>query len=178
MTPPAAVPVLVDWLAHVDERVPGPETQHRAMTRRSLLWDLRNVKATGGNRGAVDAIFQQLDRTSPPVEEATRIWSAEHLARIADASDYDRMVALYERPGVDAGIKVAVAMYVGRYKRPRSREIALEVIAADWVGRPDAIRALAKVGKPVDAEVIARYADDPNPSTRRAVATALTKLRP
>ncbi|MBT0567097.1 HEAT repeat domain-containing protein [Williamsia sp. CHRR-6] len=173
---PPAIPVFVDWLKNLDVKVPGPETRHRAALRRVLLEALDDP-ACRGNREVVDVLFEQLERRSPPLAAPDQIWTAENLAHIAQARDFDRFVRLIERSDVEDGTLVAIARYVGRYKRPQSREIALQILGND-IARPDAIRALAKVGEPGDVEVIAQYVDDPNPDTRRAVVKAVKKLTP
>ncbi|ADG80040.1 HEAT repeat domain-containing protein OS=Tsukamurella paurometabola (strain ATCC 8368 / DSM/ CCUG 35730 / CIP 100753 / JCM 10117 / KCTC 9821 / NBRC 16120/ NCIMB 702349 / NCTC 13040) OX=521096 GN=Tpau_3457 PE=4 SV=1 [Tsukamurella paurometabola] len=172
---PPAIPVFVDWLDHLDDRVPGEETPHRSALRRSLLTALDDPAAKG-NRAAADAVYAQLQRTSPPLENHMQIRAMEILARIGTKNDYDRMLVLARRPDLDTGKRIALVRYLGRFRRPESREVALSYLPIEFV-QQEAIRALGKIGTADDIDAITAYADDENPRVRRAVETALTKLQ-
>ncbi|GAA0988955.1 hypothetical protein GCM10009551_044970 [Nocardiopsis tropica] len=172
---PPAIPVYIDWLNDLDARVPGEETRHRSTLRRSLIWALDDPAAKG-NRAASDAVLRQLARTSPALEPFMQIQSAAILARIASKDEFDRIVDLSRRPSLEDGARVALVKYFGRYRRPESRDFARA-----WLTRPivrqEAVRTLGKIGTAEDIDAIASYVDDEDPQVRRAVESALKKLR-
>lgn len=171
---PPAIPVFIDWLRHLDERVPGPESRQRVTMRNTLIIALDDPAAKG-NRDAIDALFEQLDRTSPPLETPVQIWATEILAKLATKDDYTTMLALLHRPGIEDGTRVAIVRYLGKYRKPESRDAALACLTYPIV-RQEAIRTLGKVGTAADADTIAGYTHDDNPRVRNSVRTALAKL--
>ncbi|MGX9296016.1 HEAT repeat domain-containing protein [Tsukamurella paurometabola] len=173
--PRPVVDVYADWLGHLDDRVPGPETRHRENLRTSLILVLDEPSAKG-NRAAIEALFQQLARTDPPLPSAVRIWAMEALCRIATKDDYDRILALARGDDLDTGTRIALVRYLGRFRRPESRDVARDYLQYEFVNQ-EAIRALGKIGTAEDVPLIEQYADDPNPRVRRAVGTALKRLR-
>jgi hypothetical protein len=59
---PQAVPTMVDWLHHLDERVPSDED--RRAWRAGLLRNLI-TKHAKGNRAAVEVPFHQFESNRP-----------------------------------------------------------------------------------------------------------------
>lgn len=172
---PPAIPVFIDWLNNLDSRVPGEETRHRSGLRTSLIMALDDPAAKG-DRAAVDALFHQLDRRSPPLARPVQIWATEVLGRIATKDDYERMLALTRRADLEDGTRIALVRYLGRFRRAESRELARSYLERPIV-RQEAIHTLGKVGTSDDIDAIAAYANDDNPRVRRAAETALKKLR-
>lgn len=173
--PREAIPIFTDWLTHLDERVPGPENLHRQILRTTLIKSVNDANAKG-NRAAIEALFQQVARTDPPLRDEVRIWAMEGLARIATKDDYDRMLALARSDGLDTGTRMALVRYLGRFRRPESREVARDYLQYRFVNQ-EALRTLGKVGTADDIPIVESFADDENPRVRRAVETALKKLR-
>ena len=91
-TVPQGIPIFVDWLNHLEERVPGPETEHRDLLRLGLIRVLDDPAARG-NRDAINAVVNQLRRR--PAPSGRVLDEAEvTLARIATATDFPTVAAI------------------------------------------------------------------------------------
>lgn len=87
---PQAVPIMVDWLQHLDERVPANED--RRAWRVALIRNLF-TKHANGNRAAADIVFHQFDIDPPLCDEELEA-TGFALAPVCDRSDFLRVAAL------------------------------------------------------------------------------------
>ena len=172
-TIPPAIPVFVDWLERLDERIPGPETHHKWAIRTGLICNLIDPAAKR-NRRAIEVLFHQLDRTDPPLEPHVEFWAVLALDTIAERSDYDRMAHLLETLPHTAS-KVPVLHYLGQFRTEEAHRLILPYMA-DPETRSAAIKALARFKNPADRPLIDRYAGDPNNQVRSAVRAAQKKV--
>ena len=170
---PQAVPIMVDWLEHLDERVP-PED--RRAWRAGLLRNLI-TKFARGNQRAVDVVLAQFDISPPlsPLELEAATWA---VAEIVESKDFDRIVPLIESPPVPY-MRWVLVQWLGKVKAPEQRPHAIE-LARTMLLDPDvrvhAMRALVRLkAKGVRAEV-ARYLEDDEPVFRKEAEKALAKL--
>lgn len=122
-TVPKAIPVVLDWLEHVEERIPGPETRHRELIRSRLIHRL-NDPAIRGNQRAVDVATVQIrrrpSRPSPCVGLAGQV-----LARAATARHFDHVVGVFRELDDDNGDKFFLTEYFGKVKTTQSRDVVL-----------------------------------------------------
>jgi hypothetical protein len=87
---PQAVPIMVDWLQHLDERVP-PGEPRRAM-RMGLIRNLITKNAKG-NRAAVDVLFHQFE-IEPMLSDYELETSEFALVPILGRRDFPRVAGL------------------------------------------------------------------------------------
>ncbi|MBJ8338745.1 HEAT repeat domain-containing protein [Antrihabitans sp. YC3-6] len=172
-TIPPAIPIFVDWLEHLDQKIPGPETRHREVIRVGLIRNLIDPAAKR-NRGAIEALFAQLARTNPPLPHIHEYFTLRALDTIAERKDYDRMVRIFRTLTHDDS-KICVLHYLGQFKTPEARELILPHVA-DPLVRYQAIQSLGRIKNPADRALIESYADDPNYQVRNAVKSALKKI--
>ncbi|WP_280408853.1 HEAT repeat domain-containing protein [Nocardia brasiliensis] len=172
-TIPPAIPIFVDWLEHLDERIPGPQTHHKWAIRTGLIRNLIDPAAKR-NRRAIDVLFREIERTDAPLQPHVEFWAVSALDTIAERSDYDRMVRLlHTLSNVES--KVPILHYLGQFKTAAARELILPFVA-DSNTRAPAIKALARFGNSADRALIAQYRDDANAQVRNAVKSALAKI--
>lgn len=136
-TVPQGIPIFVDWLDHLEERVPGPETEHRELLRLGLIRTLDDLAARG-NRDAINAVVSQLRRR--PAPSGRVLDEAEvTLARIATAADFPTVAATMEElpPRSMRGYLIE---YLGRVKTAEAQELALRWLDTMYV--QSAIKAL------------------------------------
>jgi hypothetical protein len=93
-TVPQGIPIFIDWLQHLEERIPGSETQHRLAIRTNLIRNL-NDPAARGNQAAIDLLIAELQRR-PPLGGPANDFAARALARIATKKDFARIAELLE----------------------------------------------------------------------------------
>lgn len=180
-TIPPAIPVFLDWLEHLDDKIPGLEEwgrfntaeHHKACIRGDLIRNL-NDPAAQGNRRAIDLLVRQL-RRRPPLIDDIRYWAGSALSTIADPSDFDLVAALIcEQPPGDPAI-AALLRFIGRHTTPEAKDIALAHLEHPHT-RNFAIEALGQMKAPGARTVIESYLDDPDPYTREQATKALAKL--
>jgi hypothetical protein len=97
---PQAVPIMVDWLQHLDERVP-PGEPRRAM-RLGLMRNLA-TKHAKGNRDAVDVLFDQFD-ADPPLSQYEVQVATYPLVPLLQRQDFPRVAELLRRASVGVEI--------------------------------------------------------------------------
>jgi hypothetical protein len=167
---PQAVPIMVDWLEHLDERVPAGED--RRAWRAALLRNLVTANAKG-NRRAVDAVVRQFDITPPltPLELEAAVWA---FAKIAQPADFDRVAALI-RDSPLPRMNWVLVQWLGKVKTPEAVELAVEQLA-DPRTRVQAMRTLVRQKAPGVRGEVARYLDDDEPVFRKEAERALAKL--
>ncbi|MFC9437692.1 HEAT repeat domain-containing protein [Nocardia sp. NPDC057030] len=172
-TIPPAIPIFVDWLEHLDERIPGPETHHKWAIRTGLIRNLIDPAAKR-NRRAIEVLFREIERTDVPLQPHVEFWAAQALDTIAERGDYERMVhLLHTLPNIAS--KVPILRFLGRFNTEEARELVLPYVT-DPNTRGPAIRALARFKNPADRALVEQYAGDPNSQVRTAVKAALGKI--
>ncbi|MFN3002994.1 HEAT repeat domain-containing protein [Mycolicibacterium wolinskyi] len=122
-TAPKAIPIAIDWLEHLEERVPGPETRHRDVMRCRLIHRLHD-SAARGNQRAIDVVTTQI-RRRPPRSTASAGMAGQVLARIATARHFDEIVELFNELDDDSSDKFFLTAYFGKVKTTQSRDIVL-----------------------------------------------------
>ncbi|MEV0061474.1 HEAT repeat domain-containing protein [Nocardia sp. NPDC050718] len=171
-TDPQAIPVYTDWLANLDEKIPGPETRHREGIRAHLLHNLADPAAYG-DQDAIAALIAQL-RRNPPMPSDVQWWAAEALDKIAGPQNYAEILALFHEL-TDDNPRAALLPYLGRSKTPEAIQIAVDALA-DRGTRQWAVQALILAEADGTLPLIARYADDESEQVRTWVRTAMEQL--
>jgi hypothetical protein len=167
---PQAVPIVVDWLQHLDERVP-PDEDRRAW-RHGLLRNLITKNAKG-NRAAVDIVFHQFD-IEPPLSNLELEVAGFALAKICDPSDFPRVAALI-RAERDFPTKSELVRWIGRIKTDEAKELAVSQLAAPGT-RIQAMRALVQQRATGVRDAVARYLDNEHAVFRKEAQKTLDKL--
>lgn len=167
---PQAVPIMVDWLQHLDERVPAEED--RQAWRRGLLRNLI-TKHAKGNRAAIDVVFQQFD-IQPPVGNVELEIAGFALALICERSDFPKVAALI-RSERDFLTKSELVRWIGRFKTEEAKQLAVSQLAAPRT-RSDAMAALVRQRATGVREAVAKYLDDEDEGWRKEAQKTLDKL--
>jgi hypothetical protein len=168
-TIPPAIPIFVDWLIHLEERIPGPETPHRASIRTDLFRNLIDPAARG-NRNAIEALFARAF-TTPPLDPGDMYWAVKALNETASDRDLDRnrMRALFDR--VDDDAKWPILEYLSRTRHLDAEQLAVAALDNPNLRVPG-IQALTRMRAARMRTLIQRYANDPNRQVRAAVKKA------
>lgn len=175
---PQAVPIMVDWLRHLDERVPPGEP--REVMREGLMRNLI-TKHAKGNRDAVEILFHQFD-VAPPLDDTefhVAIWA---LTPLLERQDFARVAQLLRhRPaGVDARDPGwwppgELVRWLGKIKNDEAKQLAVEQLGNER-NRIEAMRALAQQRATGVSDAVARYLDDEHEVFRKEAAKTLAKL--
>lgn len=166
---PAAVPIYADWLQNLDEKIPGPETDHRRGIHAGLVVNLDDPAARG-NRKAITALFAQLRRTPPVSFDPQYVTRA--LWRIAERKDYPEMVALLGEI-TDVSAKNWLIRYLGKFRTAEAKQILLSYLESHPAA---AIESLVQMKATGVRQLIAAYVDDPSPNTRKWAKRAMERL--
>jgi hypothetical protein len=167
---PQAVPIMVEWLQHLDERVP-PGDDRRAW-RVGLVRNLI-TKHAKGNRAAADILFHQFEiepRLSNEELEATGF----ALAQVADRSDFPRVAELI-RSGRDFPTKSQLVSWLGQFKTEEAKELAVSQLTNPGT-RAQAMRALVRQKATGVRDAVAVYLDDEHEVWRKEARKTLDKL--
>lgn len=170
-TIPPGIPIFVDWLANLETRIPGPETDHRAAIRTGLIRNLIDPAARGDQQ-AVELLIAQARRQSlkPPY---ARTWACDAIAMIAGPQNFSEITELLrELPAGTAMIPLVA--YLGKVKTPQSRDLALRYLTGP--AREDAIKALVQMKATGVRHLIEPLLTDSHPPVRKAAQRALEKL--
>ncbi len=168
---PQGVPIFITWLTHLDERIPGPETDHRRAVRIGLIRGLDDI-AIRGNRQAFDALVAELRRgASLPGPAADYAHFA--LARIATVKDFPTIAELLDELPPEAP-RGALIEYMGRVKTLEAQQIVLQWLDTPWTWF--ALRALIAMKASGVRDRIAPYVDDANSDVRKYAKRALERL--
>lgn len=170
---PQAIPVFIDWLTHLEERVPGPESRHRQALRANLVSCL--YSAAPSLRGRADVVNLIIDQLTwqPPLPGPAPDIAGYVLKRIATKRDFARIADLIEElpPEVPRG---SLIEYMGKVKTPAAREIALRYLDTEWTFF--SIRALAAMKATGVRDHVAPYLHDANGMVRTQARKALQRL--
>ncbi|BBY27121.1 hypothetical protein GCM10023114_51260 [Mycolicibacterium sediminis] len=170
-TVPQGIPIFVDWLNHLEERIPGPEDHHRQAIRSNLIRNL-NDPAARGNRDAIDALINQLERR-PPLPGGATGFAGFALKRIATKRDFPRVAQLIEDlpPEMSKGPLIE---YLGKVKTPEALDIALRYLDTEWTYY--SLKALIAMKPAGIRSRVEPHLQDPNAMIRRLARRALEKL--
>lgn len=171
-TIPPAIPVFIDWLEHLEQKIPGPETRHKAAIRSGLIRNLADPAARN-NPDAIDVLFSQLS-LQPAIPGYVQLWVTNALSIIAGPAEFDRMASLLGTLVADEP-KLGVVLYLAKFKTDAAYELLLTQLPTTAT-RIEAIKALGRFKRPEAGEHIRVYADHPDRQVRTAVTSALKKL--
>lgn len=170
-TIPAGIPIFIDWLANLETRIPGPETEHRAIIRDGLISSLDDVAARGNQR-AIDLLDREL-RREPQPPQPTLDWASQALRKIATKKNFKQITALLaEAPSGPHFIWLVE--YLGKVKTPEARELAISYL--DTFARQFAIKALVQMKATGVRHLVEPLVDDPAPQVRKQAVRALERL--
>lgn len=167
---PQAVPIMVDWLQQLDDRVP-PDEDRRAW-RAGLLRNLI-TKHAKGNRAAVDILFHQFE-IQPPLTNLELEAAGFALAQVADRSDFPRVAALI-RSERDFPIKSQLVRWLGQFKTDEAKELAVSQLPNPRT-RSAAMSALVRQKATGVRDAVAVYLDDEHEVWRKEARKTLDKL--
>ncbi|WP_099222559.1 HEAT repeat domain-containing protein [Mycobacterium persicum] len=167
---PQAVPIMVDWLQNLDERIPAEED--RRAWRVALIRNLITKNAKG-NRVAADILFHQFD-IDPPLSGLELEVTGFALAEVCDGSDFPRVAALL-RSGKDFSTKFELVRWLGRFKTEEAKELVVSQLA-DPTTRAAAMAALVRQRATGVRVTVARYLNDE--VWRKEAQKTLDKLPP
>ncbi|OBA61219.1 hypothetical protein A5647_11525 [Mycobacterium sp. 1100029.7] len=167
---PAAVPIIVDWLEHLDERVP-PDEDRRAW-RAGLIRNLITKNAKG-NRAAADILFHQFE-IEPPLTNLELEAAGFALAQVADRSDFPRVAALI-RSERDFPTKSQLVRWLGQFKTDEAKELAVSQLPNPRT-RSAAMSALVRQKATGVRDAVAKYLDNEHEVFRKEARKTLDKL--
>ncbi len=165
---PAAVPVLLDWLHHLDERVTGPQ---RERVREGIV---RALSVPDARPAAAPELIAQFRAVADPTGFGVRWAIGNALAVVADDSVFDELAELARDPAHGPARQMLLAA-IGRSRDPRAPEVALSLLGDEDVVA-HALAALAKL-KPEGARpAVEPLLAHPKPLVRKEAKKALAKL--
>lgn len=167
---PQAVPIVIDWLQHLDERVP-PEEDRRAW-RAGLIRNLI-TKHAKGNRAAIDILFHQFE-IEPPLSNLELEAAGFALAEICERSDFPRVADLI-RADRDFPTKSVLVQWLGQIKTDEAKELAVSQLSKPATRIP-AMRALVRQKASGVRDAVAKYLDDEHEIFRKEARKTLDKL--
>lgn len=167
---PQAVPIVIDWLQHLDERVP-PEEDRRAW-RAGLIRNLI-TKHAKGNRAAIDILFHQFE-IEPPLSNLELEAAGFALAEICERSDFPRVADLI-RADRDFPTKSVLVQWLGQIKTDEAKELAVSQLSKPATRIP-AMRALVRQKASGVRDAVAKYLNDEHEIFRKEARKTLDKL--
>lgn len=167
---PQAVPIMVEWLQHLDERVPAGEP--RKAMRLGLMRNLI-TKHARGNQDAVDVLFRQFE-IDPALSNLELEVAGFALAEVCGRSEFGRVAELIRSDKVFS-TKGVLVRWLGRFKTEEAKQIAVSQLA-DPGTRTDAMAALVRQRATGVRDAVARYLDDEHEVFRNEAAKTLAKL--
>jgi len=170
-TIPPGIPIFIDWLANLESKIPGPETEHRLTMRKGLIRNLIDPAARG-NRQAIDLLIAQL-RRQPPLPEYVQAWACVGLQTIAGPKNFPQIKQLlgeltYETP------KSPLVQYLGKVKTPEARDLAITYL--DQLPRAFAIKALVQMKATGVRHLVEPLLADEDAYVRKAAKRAMEQL--
>lgn len=170
-TVPQGIPIFIDWLTHLEERIPGPDSDHRDIVRSGLICALDD-EAARGNQRAIDLLIQQL-RRQPPLSGPVRDFAQYALAHIATKTDFPAIAALIDELPLDYP-RGALIEYLGRVKTSEAQAIALHWLDNGYAYF--AIKALVSMKAVGVRGRVAPYVNDHDPWVRKVAKRAMERL--
>jgi hypothetical protein len=170
---PRVVPVLIDWLNHLDERVPLTDPRDLGRFRSGIYRALTTIDAMGTE--AVPLLMDEFYRT-PQMSPGTLFAIGNALHYLAVPADFDRMAAIAADRTLGSGRTAVMEWLIDQ-----GREDGLHVVV-DQLDDPS-VRALGvkfiRQFKPLPPglrPVIEQYVDDPDSEVRKQAKATLNKL--
>ncbi|WP_433729587.1 HEAT repeat domain-containing protein [Nocardia sp. CA-129566] len=170
-TIPQGIPIFIDWLANLETRIPGPETEHRSSIRSGLIRNLIDPAARG-NQEAIDLLIAQV-RRRPPIPERMQTWACDALRLIAGPKNFTQIAELLQELPEGTAM-IPLVEYLGKVKTPESRDIALKYL--DSPARGKAIKALVQMKATGVRHLVEPLVHDRAPAVRKQAQRALEKL--
>jgi len=162
----AAIPLLIDWLRDVEQRVPWPG---QPKVRESLV-RARSVPAA--RPGAAPVLIEEFRRASDPSQTGLGWVAGNALSVVADDSVFEKIAALAQ----DSGYGTARQMIVlGRSTNPRAVPLLVGLLA-DGDVTTHAVMALGRLAPHGVRPAVERLLDHPQPLVRREGTKALARL--
>lgn len=162
----AAVPVLIDWLANLEARVPEPDRrgEEEGLVRALTVREARPAAA----RVLIDRFRR------PGLSPGTGWEIGNALSVVADDSVFDDLYDLAQdrRYGSD---RQMIVEGLGRSKNPRAVPLLISLISDKDI-TAHAISALGKLKARQAVPAIEPLLDDPRPLVRREAQNALRRL--
>lgn len=170
-TAPQAIPVFVDWLTHLEERIPGKETHHRNVIRIRLIWNLHD-RAAKGQQQVVDLMFDQIHH-QPPLSGRVIDSALSTLAFVATAKHFDQITALLgELP--DAPGRSWLVEYLGKVKTDEARDLAASYLDTPYTSA--ALRALIQMKATGVRDLVAPHLGSEHKEIRKYARRAMERL--
>ncbi|OBA61218.1 hypothetical protein A5647_11520 [Mycobacterium sp. 1100029.7] len=167
---PQAVPIMVDWLQHLDERI--PPGRDRWSCRAGLIRNLI-TKHAKGNRAAIDILFHQLE-VDPPLDKFELEPVGYALVEILERCDFPR-VADVIRSDRDFPTKSELVRWIGQFKTEEAKELAVSQLP-NPATRDAAMAALVRQKATGVRDAVAVYLDDEHEVWRKEARKTLDKL--
>lgn len=168
---PCAAPVIVDWLAHLEDRLPGPETARREAIRSGLILGLADP-AMRGKQTVVDLLIAQITHT-PALAPAVAQSAAATLAKVATAKHFHQIAALLAEP-IDDITRYWLIQYLRKCKTDAARDIAVSYLGTPFTVA--ALIALVGMGARGVRPMVAELVDHPQREVRQHARRALNRL--
>jgi PBS lyase HEAT-like repeat len=164
----AAIPVLVDWLEHLDERVP---TADRDRVREGLV---RALTVPAARPSAAPVLLGEFRRVSDPTGLGARWVIGNALEVVADDSVFDEVAAIVRDPAFGRARQMVV-LGLARSKDRRAVPLLIELLDHEDVAAQAAM-ALGKLRAVEARSALERQLESPQPLVRREARKALAKL--
>lgn len=164
----AAVPVLVDWVEHLDERVP---TADRDRVREGLV---RALTVPAARPSAAPALLAEFRRVSDPTGLGPRWVIGNALEVVADDSVFDDVAAIVRDPAFGRARQMVV-LGLARSKDQRAVPLLIELLDDEEVAAQAAL-ALGKLRAGEARSALERQLESQHALVRREAQKALAKL--
>jgi HEAT repeat protein len=167
---PRAVPVLIDWLEHIDER--GVPVDDLPRLREGLV---RALSVRDARPDAVPVLLDEL-RSAAARGQAGLAWAAGNaLGVVADNSCFDQIVTVAQDSSLGAARHMVVRDALGRMKNPGATLVLLGLLN-DQAVDGHAVAALARRRDPRAREAFQRFVGDDRAWVRTAAKKGLQRL--
>lgn len=164
----SAIPVLVDWLEHLDERVPGAD---REKVREGLV---RALTVPAARPSTAPVLLEQFRRVADPSGLGPRWVIGSALEVVADDSVFHQVAAIV-RDSAFGKARQMVVLGLARSKDRRAVPLLIELLDDEDVAAHAAM-ALGKLRAHEARSALERHLASPQPLVRREAKKALAKL--
>ncbi|WP_328436924.1 HEAT repeat domain-containing protein [Nocardia puris] len=171
-TIPAGIPIFVEWLANLETKIPGSETEHRSTIRSGLIRNLIDPAARGNDQ-VISLLIAQL-RRQPPLPRPQRDWACQGLARIATPAHFPQIAAVLDELPPDTTGRYPLIEYLGKVKTAQARERAIREL--DGRAVVAALNALGTMKAEGVRHLIEPFVTNTSSDVRKAAIRALKKL--
>jgi len=162
---PAAVPVLLEWLAALDERVPA---EGREQLREGIV---RALTVSETRPEAAPLLIDQFRRVADP---NLRWVIGSALEVVADDSVFDQTAEVATQTEYGASRQMIVLGF-GRSNKPEAVPLLIELLEDDDVAAHAAI-ALGRLNATEAQTALERQLENPRPLVRREARKALARI--